>query len=132
MKVLQFAFGDDHRNPYLPHNYESNFVVYTGTHDNDTGRGWFDSCSPWERDHVLRYLGTDGHEIHWDLIRLALSSVAGVAMVPLQDVLGLGSQARMNVPGRTAGNWQWRFRNGEVTPDHAGRLADLTGLYGRA
>jgi 4-alpha-glucanotransferase len=131
MKVLQFAFGDDHRNPYLPHNYERNAVVYTGTHDNDTTRGWFASCSPWERDHVLRYLGTNGDEIHWDLIRLALASVATLAIVPLQDVLGLGSEARMNVPARMAGNWRWRYRVGDLTPELAHRLADLTRLYGR-
>ncbi len=132
MKVLQFAFGDDNRNPYLPHNYERNAVVYTGTHDNDTTCGWFASCSPWEREHVLRYLGTDGGEINWDLIRLAFASVAALAIVPLQDVLGLGSEARMNVPARMSGNWQWRYRSGDLTPDLARRMANLTTLYGRA
>lgn len=132
MKVLQFAFGDDHRNPYLPHNYDKNAVVYTGTHDNDTTRGWFASCSPWEREHVLRYLGTSGEHITWDLIRLAFASVATLAVVPLQDVLGLGSEARMNVPAKMSGNWTWRYRSGDLTEDLAHRMAELARLYGRA
>jgi 4-alpha-glucanotransferase len=131
MKVLQFAFGDDSRNPYLPHNYERNAVVYTGTHDNDTTRGWFAACSPWEREHVLHYLGTNGDEINWDLIRLAFASVADVAIVPLQDVLGLGSGARMNVPAKMSGNWQWRYRSGDLRPELARRMAELARLYAR-
>lgn len=132
MKVLQFAFGDDNRNPYLPHNYEPNAVVYTGTHDNDTTRGWFASCSPWEREHAQRYLAVSGDDINWDFIRLAFASVAALAIVPLQDVLGLGSEARMNVPARASGNWEWRYRNGELTPELANRLAELATLYRRA
>lgn len=132
MKVLQFAFGDDNRNPYLPHNYDRNAVVYTGTHDNDTTRGWFASCSSWEREHALRYVGTRGDEINWDLIRLAFASVAALAIVPLQDVLGLGSESRMNVPARMSGNWQWRYRNGDLTTSLAHRMANLATLYRRA
>ncbi|MBA2447436.1 MAG: 4-alpha-glucanotransferase, partial [Chloroflexi bacterium] len=114
LKVLQFAFAEDARavptgrNAYLPHNYEPNAVVYTGTHDNDTTVGWFSALGDDERAAGLRYVGTDGRDIAWDLIRLAFASVAQWAIVPLQDVLGLGSQARMNVPGRPDGNWAWR------------------------
>ncbi len=132
MKVLQFAFGDDARNPYLPHNYERRCVVYTGTHDNDTTIGWFDSRPPNERDSILRYLGRDGQEIHWDLLRLAFASVADVAMAPLQDVLGLGSAARMNLPGQPRGNWTWRFTADQLRPDLAERLRQLTETYGRS
>jgi 4-alpha-glucanotransferase len=137
MKVLQFAFGEDAhgvptgRNPYLPHNYEPNFVVYTGTHDNDTTVGWFASLGEAERAAVRRYLGTDGHDIAWDLVRLAFGSVAEWAIVPLQDVLSLGSEARMNVPGRPEDNWTWRYAEGALTPAHAERLAELTAVYGR-
>lgn len=131
MRVLQFAFGSDARNPYLPHNYVPNTVVYTGTHDNDTTVGWFHTRPPHEREHVLRYVDSDGQEIHWDLIRLALASVADAAIVPLQDVLGLGSEARMNTPGVIGGNWRWRFRLEELTEAIVDRLADLTSLFGR-
>ncbi len=131
MKVLQFAFGDDARNPYLPHNYSRNFVVYTGTHDNDTTRGWFAALPDWHRHNVLSYLGRDGHDIAWDLIRLALQSVADLAIIPLQDVLDLGSEARMNFPGRGEGNWRWRVRAEHLRPEVAARLADLTVRYGR-
>ncbi|MHB1006291.1 MAG: 4-alpha-glucanotransferase [Chloroflexota bacterium] len=131
MKVLQFAFGDDFRNPYLPHNYVRNCVVYTGTHDNDTTWGWFNSLPEWQRNNVLAYLGRDGHDADWDLIRLALMSVAEMAIFPLQDVLGLGGEARMNFPGRSEGNWGWRVRVDQMAQGVAERLADLTGRYGR-
>lgn len=131
MKVLQFAFGDDARNPYLPHNYERRCVVYTGTHDNDTTVGWFRSRPPKERAHVLRYLNSDGREIHWDLIRLAMASVADAAVVPFQDVLGLGSSARMNLPGQAEGNWAWRFTPDQLRPEHAERLREMATTYGR-
>jgi 4-alpha-glucanotransferase len=131
MRILQFAFAEDSRNAYLPHNHEPDTVVYTGTHDNDTAVGWWASASEHERAHVLAYLGTDGREIHWDLIRAALASVADTAIVPLQDVLGLGSEHRMNRPGEASGHWEWRFRWEQVGPEHAQRLAALTRLYGR-
>ena len=131
MKVLQFAFGSDAQNAFLPHNYERNAVVYTGTHDNDTTRGWFDQAPEAERHFVRRYLGTDGRDLPWDFIRLALGSVADVAIVPFQDVLGLGSEGRMNRPGLAAGNWDWRFTWDEVPTDAATRLADLVRAYGR-
>jgi 4-alpha-glucanotransferase len=131
MRVLQFAFGDDSRNPFLPHNYEPRTVAYTGTHDNDTTRGWFAALGEGERDRVRRYLARDGSDIAWDFIRLAWASVAETAVAPLQDVLNLGSEGRMNHPGQTMGNWTWRFREGDWTPEVANRLNELSILYGR-
>ncbi|HEY1292530.1 MAG TPA: 4-alpha-glucanotransferase [Chloroflexota bacterium] len=133
MKVLQFAFGGEADNPYLPHNYvDPNCLVYTGTHDNDTTSGWFSGLSESERAHVQRYVGTDGSHISQDLMRLALASIARVAIFPLQDVLGLGSEARINTPGAPEGNWTWRVQSSQLTPERAACLADLTTLYGRA
>jgi 4-alpha-glucanotransferase len=135
MRVLQFAFGDDHRNPYLPHNYRQDTVVYTGTHDNDTSRGWWTQASERERAHVVAYLGSSepgDEELPWSLIRLAFASVADMAVVPLQDVLALGSEARMNRPGSGEGCWEWRFEWQQLQPAHAYRLAHLGRLYGRA
>jgi 4-alpha-glucanotransferase len=134
MKVLQFAFGDTAENPYLPHNYvDPNCVVYTGTHDNDTTRGWFASLSEAEQSRVLGYVHeeTDAH-IAEDLMRLALSSTARIAIVPLQDVLNLGSEARINTPGAPEGNWVWRVRAEQLDPCRAKCLAELTARYGRA
>jgi 4-alpha-glucanotransferase len=138
MKVLQFAFGDDAngtphgRNPYLPHNYGANCVVYTGTHDNDTTVGWFRSLGEGERHAARRYLGVDGQDIAWDLIRSALASVARTAIVPMQDLLRLGSEARMNQPGRPDANWGWRYRDDQLDEEAGARLAELTAVYGRA
>jgi 4-alpha-glucanotransferase len=131
MKVLQFAFDSGPTNPFLPHNFDRNVVVYTGTHDNDTSRGWFESCSAREQEDVRRYLNVDGQDIAWDLIRLALSSVADVAIYPVQDVLTLGSEGRMNYPGRVGGNWNWRLGPGQLSDAYGARLADLTTLFGR-
>lgn len=133
MKVLQFAFDSDARNSYLPHNYtDPQCVVYTGTHDNDTTLGWFQSASPEYQEHVLRYLGrVDSADLPWDMIRLAWSSVALFAIAPLQDVFGLGSEDRMNTPGQAEGNWQWRYPPDALNPDLSARLAELTTLYGR-
>ncbi len=133
MKVLQFAFGAGPDNDFLPHTYEgSNFVVYTGTHDNETTTGWYQNASEEERDHVRRYLATDGREIAWDLIRLAHMSVADVAIIPLQDLLQLGNEARMNFPGRLGGNWAWRFLEGQLSEEVGRRLREITELYGRS
>jgi 4-alpha-glucanotransferase len=132
MKVLQFAFGGGPDNPFLPHRYEPNSVVYTGTHDNDTTRGWFESTTDREREFVRKYCGIDGHNVQLDLIRLASRSVADLAIFPFQDVLGLGSEGRMNFPGKTLGNWDWRFAWDQVGPEHALRMYDVTALYGRA
>jgi 4-alpha-glucanotransferase len=132
MKVLQFAFDDAARNPYLPHNYSRDCVVYAGTHDNDTTLGWFWSLDHAEREAVRCYLGRDGSDIAWDLWRLALSSVADVCIVSLQDILRLGSKARMNTPGKLGGNWSWRFRAEALTPELARGIHLLTTTYGRA
>jgi len=131
MRVLQFAFGDDSRNPFLPHRHAPDAVVYTGTHDNDTTQGWWAGAPEAERQHVRDYLGVDGSAIHWDLIRAAYASVADTTMHPLQDVLGLGSEHRMNFPGKAEGYWEWRFAWSQVLPEHAARLAQWAQLYGR-
>ncbi len=131
MRVLQFAFADTARQPFLPHNYEQNTVVYTGTHDNDTTVGWYQRASEKEKDHWRRYLARDGRDVAWDMIRLAWASVADYAITPLQDALSLGSEARMNYPGRPQGNWSWRFTPEQVNAWTLDRLADLTSLYGR-
>jgi len=132
MKVLQFAFGGDPDDQYLPHNYPTRCVVYTGTHDNDTTRGWWRSTSDSDRHNVQLYLGRDGSDISWDFIRLALASVGEVAIFPMQDVLSLGSEGRMNTPGRAGGNWGWRYTPGMLTAELAERLRSLTTIYGRA
>ena len=125
MRVLQFAFGgDDPENPHLPRNYVHNAVAYTGTHDNDTVLGWYADADGHERSAVDELTG-GGREMHWRLIETVLQSGAGWAIVPLQDVLGLGGQARMNTPGVAEGNWAWRFHEGDLTPQLAQRLADL-------
>ena len=133
MKILQFAFGSDRHNPYLPFNYLQNCLVYTGTHDNDTTVGWFEKASDYERGRLLTYLGCISHEgVQWDMIRLALSSVANQAIIPLQDVLGLGSEARMNCPGKPDGNWIWRYQSEDLHQENRDRLRNLTMLYSRA
>ncbi len=136
MKVLLFAFGEDlAANPYAPHNHVRNCVVYTGTHDNNTTRGWFDNeISTDTRQRLYRYLGKEAgaEEIHWELIRLAMMSVANTAIIPMQDILGLGEEARMNLPATTEGNWRWRLLPEQLTPDLAACLREMTETYGRA
>ncbi|HUV08984.1 MAG TPA: 4-alpha-glucanotransferase, partial [Spirochaetia bacterium] len=137
MRVLQFAFdnnsGKDYNaaNPYLPHNYVPNTVVYTGTHDNDTTRGWYEKRTEEEKDMIRRYLARNDHHIVWELIRLALSSVARFAIIPLQDIPGLGSEARMNTPSTPEGNWTWRFNPADFTGSIARHLREMCLLYGR-
>lgn len=131
MKILQFAFGGATEDRFLPHTYKHNCVVYTGTHDNDTTVGWYQAATETERDFVRRYVARDGTDIAWDLLRLAWASVADLAVTPVQDVLSLGSAARMNLPGRPDGNWSWRLRLGQLTPGLVARLADMTALYAR-
>ena len=131
MRILQFAFAADTKNNFLPHNYIANTVVYSGTHDNDTTIGWFRSATDREREFVKKYVGTDGKEIHWDLIRLASNSVAMMAVFPFQDVLGLGTEARMNMPGQALGNWSWRFQWDQVQPWHALKLYEISALSHR-
>ena len=133
MKVLQFAFGSDPANPYLPFNVPQNCVIYTGTHDNDTSIGWYNTASDWEKRNLWLYLGSispDG--VNWDLIRLALGSVANQAIIPLQDILGLATQARMNVPSQGEGNWEWRYYAEALTEELSDRFKNLTILFGRA
>ncbi len=138
MKILQFGLGGDAKNKYLPHHYPHNAVVYTGTHDNDTVVGWFEERAASEKEYAmreldfcLRYLNSDGSEIHWDFIRAALSSVANVAIIQLQDVLGLDSSARMNLPATEKGNWNWRARSEMLSKEVSDRLREMTELYGR-
>jgi 4-alpha-glucanotransferase len=135
MKVLQFAFTSDPRAMvpgFLPHNFERNCVVYTGTHDNDTTVGWYNAASGGERASVRRYLGGHCDVVNWELIRLAMMSVAHTAIFPLQDVLGIGSEGRMNTPGRASGNWGWRYVDGMLTDAVRERLKEMTETYGRA
>ena len=131
MRILQFAFDGHSDNTYLPHNFDPHTVVYTGTHDNDTTRGWWQSLSEQDRRYVRRYLGVSGELIHWDLIHAASASVAAVSIVPMQDVLGLDASARMTLPGTTEGSWEWRFSWEQVAPWHAERLAEMGRLHGR-
>jgi 4-alpha-glucanotransferase len=109
MSILQFAFGGDATNLYLPHNLVANSVVYPGTHDNNTTLGWYAAASVKEQEHARQYLKVDGREIGWDFIRCAYASVSRLAIIPLQDLLSLGESARFNTPGVAAGNWQWRY-----------------------
>ncbi|MDH4257260.1 MAG: 4-alpha-glucanotransferase, partial [Candidatus Aminicenantes bacterium] len=136
MKVLLFAFGeDDSMHPYLPHTYEENCVVYTGTHDNNTVRGWFKrEAKPVEKKRIFRYIGrkVKKREIHWEFIRLAMQSVAKTAIIPMQDVLGLGEEARMNLPATGKGNWEWRLLPEQITSQLAKKISDMTETYGRA
>jgi 4-alpha-glucanotransferase len=143
MAVLQFAFGTDAQAPtFRPHNYPREVVAYSGTHDSDTTVGWWlskgrgestrsDDDIRRERDFAMRYLDTDGHEIHWVFIRTLLASVADTVLIPMQDVLGLGTEARMNLPATLGGNWRWRCRSGALTPELTQRLGELTQLYER-
>ena len=135
MKVLLFAFDESlAKNPYAPHNLERNAVMYTGTHDNNTVRGWFEN----ETDEAMRnrlavYLGHKpaAEWIHWDFVRMAMKSVASTAIIPMQDVLGLGGEARMNMPSTCEGNWSWRLDGKQLTDELAGKLRELTGITGR-
>jgi 4-alpha-glucanotransferase len=131
MRILQFAFGGDASDRFLPHNHEPDTVVYTGTHDNDTVAGWWASAPDRERHFARGYLATDGHDMPWTMIRAAMASVADTAVHPMQDVLALPTECRMNYPGQESGWWGWRFEWGQVQPWHAGRLAEMGRLYGR-
>lgn len=133
MKILQFAFNNDSSHPFLPHNYPQNCVAYTGTHDNDTTRGWYEHGTvELNRDHFRRYFATDGWDMTWTMIRGIFSSCANLAIVPIQDILDLGSEHRMNRPGENTGNWTWRMLPGQFNEFFRQRLRDMTVLYGRA
>ena len=130
MKILQFAFsGPD--NPFLPHSYSQNCAVYTGTHDNDTSRGWYETAPEEEKDFARRYLQVDGWHFAWDLIRTAWSSTAVFALTPLQDLLNLGNEARMNYPSRLGGNWEWRMSKEVLSRDLQEKVKELNWLYRR-
>jgi 4-alpha-glucanotransferase len=142
MRILQFAFGNESSTDYFkPYNFIPRCVVYTGTHDNDTTLGWFQTVDPGgtqteeqmrsEREYALRYVQSDGSQIHWDFIRLAISSVAEDAIFPMQDVLGLGTEARMNKPASVARNWEWRLLPEQLRPELSSRLRMLNRTYGR-
>ncbi len=131
MKILQFAFGGNSDNPYLPDNYEKNCVVYTGTHDNDTTLGWSLTLSDGEKDYIYEYLGRPSVSLHCALIQAALASVANLAVIPMQDILELGSEHRMNTPGTTEGNWRWRFSWDQLSAERAARLGHLIRLFNR-
>ena len=134
MAVLQFAFGGEADNLYLPHNVRANTVIYSGTHDNDTTAGWYASTDEKTRDHVRRYFRISGQEVAWDFIRAAYASVANLAVIPLQDFLSLGSEARFNTPGKSQGNWSWRYRPEQlrsIRDGSAGYLKEIAALYGR-
>jgi 4-alpha-glucanotransferase len=133
MKILQFAFDSDRANGFLPYNYtDRNCIVYTGTHDNDTTVGWFNERSPEAQANVVDYLGCVGNDgIHWAMIRLALSSIGNTVIIPFQDILGLGTDAKMNTPSQATGNWGWRCRAEAFNDELSDRLKHLTHLYGR-
>ncbi len=133
MKVLQFAFYDGTDHEFLPHNFEdTNCVIYTGTHDNDTTVGWYWNASDDTRNYVNHYLGTDGKDIHWKMLRLAFSSIAGVALFPMQDLLGWGSDCRFNIPGTIdENNWSWRFEESELKQEYIDRLRGILIAYNR-
>jgi len=143
MAILQFAFGNDPQAPdFKPHNYPHHLVAYTGTHDNDTVLGWWRSSGAGdstrtgedvakEIDYAKRYLNSDGTDINWEMIRTLMASVADTVLFPLQDVLGVGSEGRMNLPGTASGNWRWRFRSGDLTPRETARLKAMADTYER-
>ena len=139
MKILQFAFDSREESDYLPHNYTHNCVVYTGTHDNDTVMGWYGTLKGADKklcDDYLRLKNADGEpipreQLPWEFVRAAMSSVADLAIIPMQDYLGLGSEARINIPSTLGINWKWRMGNGDFTKELAGRIRSMTKLYGR-
>ena len=133
MKVLQFAFDSREESDYLPHNYTANSVVYTGTHDNDTTQGWYRVINDHDRSFADKYLNIkEEEEAVWTFVRAALSSVSDTAVIPMQDYLGLGTQARINVPSTLGNNWKWRMQKGQTNSALAEKIRDVCRLYGRA
>ena len=134
MKILQFAFDSREDSDYLPHNYPKNCIVYTGTHDNDTVRGWYNVIPDADKEFAAEYMNNHGankEQIHWDFIRLAMASVADTCIIPLQDYLGLGSEARINIPSTLGCNWKWRMNKDDITDEIVGKIKQLTKLYAR-
>jgi 4-alpha-glucanotransferase len=129
MKILQFAFDSGPENPYLPENHIVNSVVYTGTHDNDTTLGWWRTLTKAQKDRIRDYLGTRHPAMPWELIRLAMASVANLCIIPCQDILSLGKEARFNTPGHAAGNWGWQLKSADLTDELTDRLHKLTEKY---
>jgi 4-alpha-glucanotransferase len=132
MRILQFAYSGAIEKRFLPHNYDVNTVVYTGTHDNDTTLGWYQQSTPEERAFMRQYMGSDGSDIAWEMMRMAWGSVAILAMAPMQDVLSLGTEARMNLPGQPSGWWRWRLRKDQLTHQVLDRLQNMTEVFDRA
>ena len=131
MKILQFAFGSDPKDLFLPHNYPVHCVVYTGTHDNDTVLGWYRRVKEPEKAFYRRYLNRDGSQVSWDLIRASWASVAIFALAPMQDFLELGNEARMNYPGNPSGNWTWRMKEFDCSAALKEKIAEINYLYDR-
>ena len=132
MKIIEFAFDDDEQNAYLPHNYKQNCIVYTGTHDNDTVLGWYQSLGRKSRAFAKRYVGIQGRkEVNWQFIRLAMASVADTCIIPMQDYLGLGKEARINTPSTLGTNWKWRMAEGALSEELAARIYEMTKTYAR-
>lgn len=131
MKIVQFAFGGDGSHEFLPHNFSANVVAYTGTHDNDTAVGWWKNAPQRDRTFAAAYLGATDHDVHWPMMRATANSPARTVVFPMQDILGLGSEHRMNTPGTCDGNWQWRFTWHEVGEEPGKRLAAMTAVSGR-
>ena len=132
MKILEFAFDSDEDNDYLPHNFDKNCIVYTGTHDNDTATGWFKSLKKKDKINAKNYLGfKSDKDACWALIRAAHSSVADTAIIPMQDYLSLGAEARINIPSTLGNNWDWRMKENAYTKELAEKIRFMTKLYGR-
>ena len=132
MKILQFAFDPREESDYLPHNYTNNSVVYTGTHDNDTVNGWISALSRKDLAFAKKYIGIKRtSDICSNLVRMALASVSDTAIIPLQDYLELGSEARINTPSTLGGNWEWRVKADACTPELSARMLDLAQIFGR-
>ncbi len=132
MKVLQFAFDSEDESTFLPHQFTTiNCVCYTGTHDNNTTKGWYASASEYSRDKIRCYMNTDGNSVHWDFLRTCLGSIATYAIIPMQDILGIGEEGRMNTPGIGTNNWAWRYTKHALSNGLAEALAKITRIYGR-
>ena len=131
MKVLQFAFDPEGNSEYLPHNYDKNVVVYTGTHDNDTIKGWFKSISEEEREFCKKYTGMKDDDDNWTFIKCAISSVADTSILQMQDILNLDKDARINIPSTLGNNWRWRMSKDDITDELVEKLKVLNNLYGR-
>jgi 4-alpha-glucanotransferase len=131
MRIIQFAFVGDPKDPFLPHNHEMDSVIYTGTHDNDTSKGWYERVPESEKSFYRRYLNADGHDVAWDFIRAAWGSISVFALAPMQDFLNLGNEARMNYPGNASGNWGWRMPENALTESLQERISELNFMYDR-